>query len=140
MAVDIAAKSKTACLDYGWLYKSAYQRGGNPTERGSKQRHSAHSDTSDLLVGDVNYVRDKVNEAARSFDRALRQLQTAEAALGDAFARIDEHRPAEPDRHESVIERPADKGDLARAKQAKERREARAQSRVTPWAEEEVRG
>jgi hypothetical protein len=41
MAVDIAAKSKTACLDYGWLYKSAYQRGGNPTERGSKQRHSS---------------------------------------------------------------------------------------------------
>ena len=71
MALDVMAVAKTASVDYGWLYDSGYRRGRHGASAKTAVAHGK-SDVSDLLVGSIQRIRSKLDEGAKSFERALR--------------------------------------------------------------------
>jgi hypothetical protein len=145
LVTDVCSLAKVVNLDYGWLYASAYSR-GRVGEAASRQRHGDHADLSDLFLdrdgesgeSAINYVRREIEGMAADIAAAKGALQRADSRRRNIEDRIDAGKPIEPERHESVIERPADAGDIARAKDAKVRRDARAAKRALPWSGEEI--
>lgn len=107
--------------EYRWLEPNAHIR----PKRGTAERSSGggEHDVSDEVAATAA-VRGRIEWAARNVVDARNRLLSAVAALNDAVKLLDP--PPTIDRHERSLPHPADRGDLARARDAKERREKRA--------------
>jgi hypothetical protein len=137
---DTRAKLLTVTVDYGFLYSSAWEkpRGGDGGERVATH---AEPDLSDLMMGDVATIRRYIEESAAELFKAHRQVQVAEARLNDVASMLDRRKPVVPEvANERAIDRPADAGDIGRARKAQVRRRDRANRRVLPWSKDETTG
>lgn len=121
--MDVKRRATHVGLDYRWLHGTAYER---PKRGGSDRRSSDVSDVASVVAGTVP-VRRHIEEAAKAIFRALRELERAQAELNDAATLLDRGMTVEPNRDERTLDHPADRGDLARARKAQERRNARAE-------------
>ncbi|HEV8065629.1 MAG TPA: hypothetical protein VGP46_12380, partial [Acidimicrobiales bacterium] len=110
---------------YRWAYPNAYER----PSRGHSERTSGGG-TSDPVAGQAaasEKFRRKLRHALREVNEARNRLLGGQADLNDALNLLDAD-PLPLDTHERDLVHPANRGDLARAKAAQQRRLARAQS------------
>lgn len=132
---DLNAVTKKVFFDYGALHDLGYSRRGSQAETGSRQRHSTHTDLLDLFIedSDISFVRDKLEEAAKSMETSKKHAQHTEVCLNDIVVRLDRRAHDDP---EDTIERP-DKGERTRLLAAKDRREGRSKG---PLGSDEIAG
>jgi hypothetical protein len=126
----IMKMTKGVVSDYGYFYASAYSRGRKGREQASRQRHGDHSDLSDLFTERdaesggalTRYAQDQLSAMADDIKTARDALVRCEARRRSIENRITPE-PKTPD-PVKAYPHPADAGDLARARDAKQRRES----------------
>jgi len=117
---DAAHAIKKLGPEFRWLHPNAYSR---PKRGTGERRGGDRYDAANEVAATAGY-RGRLEWAARNVVDARNRLFSAVAALNDAVAMIEP--PAAVEQLESALPHPANRGDIARAKEAQERRRARA--------------
>jgi len=115
---------------YRWAWPDAFRRPKHAAQ--DAVSGGAPSDVADLVIATSRF-RARVAGAAHSVAEARQRLQRAVADLNDAMALLEPPPTAEV-ADVRCLPHPADRGDIARAREAQERRRLRA-VRTGDWDE-----
>ncbi len=128
---EVSALVSPLKAEYEAIYPSGYEKARRGRSGGNgRNDNGVQSNLADSMQGTQSYVRDKLDDAGRSAQRALDLLKGAMGDLGKAQDAIDPDSVeivTTDDRH---VPHPATHAEIAEARRARDRRDGRYKAGV----------